>query len=268
VFKDSVNSATISAIFPYNSLAPTYNPDNDNLYNYGSRFIFDDQNYGTYTTETITTPFISYNTGQQNCHANCMLCFGPSNAECIQCQAGYAMKGSVCIKSNSGNAYYYFSNPGTAGLAKFSLNISSLSLASKPSITIFMFLKIFGFTKTAANKKILILDSLVDLYFDPTTYGLIFEYNGTKQFAYPNFQQSLFGVWVPISIALFRSATAAVIPNLNSLSIDKVNLECLDTSYPSIPVTEISFPNGFIGYVSDVTIYSTFIINAWGIAMQ
>jgi hypothetical protein len=269
--KDQINPLTIAAKVPFNT-DTTLNPDSDNSFNYGWNFSWNDQNANKYAIAKVVNTITAQVTNSNSCNVACSMCWGNQFDQCLACNAGYALVGNMCksTTNNTGSGFYYFINPTTNPPNKLSLNISSLNLANYPALTIFFFLKVHGFTTTASNTKIIIFDSTntFDLFYNSATRAISLEYNGVVQYTYANYQEKYFGVWVPISLALFRSPSLTLQPNMSQMTIDDTLLPKLTATDPNYGVTEISFPKGFIGMVSEIRLYSTFVVNAWGIAQQ
>ena len=244
------------------------NPDNYNSFNYGWEYSWNDSNPGNFLTSVALAGFTMSPISYGSCDSACSICFNSGNSNCLACNAGFVLIGNSC-KSNSPSPFYYFKSPPTIPPAtKLSLNITSLNLSNYPGLTIFLYLKIYGFLSTAVNKNIITFGTNFDIYSDPTSYGISLRYNGILQFNYANLQQEYFGKWIPISLAMFRSPNVALSPNMNSMSILYTNLARLVSSMSSYSVTELSISSSFIGLVSDINIYRSFIVNAYGFASQ
>lgn len=151
---------------------------------------------------------------------------------------------------------------------KVSLNIATLNLSSVNAVTIFFYLKIYGFTKTDTTGLILILGSGFSFYFDSTNLGLSLNYTNLRFFTYPNLIQSYFGQWIPVSLAMYRT-TNSIFPPMNSMTVLSTTLQNLNPSAnTSFLITELSISGKFIGLISDINLYKSFIINAFGFSQQ
>lgn len=269
--KDQINQTTIFAKVPFDT-DTTFNPDLDNSFNYGWNFSWNDQNPNKYAIAKVGNINSAQVTNSNSCNTACSMCWGNQFDQCFACNPGYALVGNMCksTSNNTGSGFYYFINPTSKPPVKLSLNISGLNLSVYPALTIFFFLKVFGFTTTASSTKIIIFDSAntFDLFYNSATRAISLEYNGVVQYTYANYQEKYFGVWVPISIALFRSPNLGLQPNMSQMTIDDTLLPKLAATDPNYGVTEISFPRGFIGMVAEIRLYSTFIVNAWGLVQQ
>ena len=146
---------------------------------------------------------------------------------CLSCKPGYSLFSKECkgeINNNNQGATYFYKNPGKNMPERVTLNIDFETIKNTPYITIFFFIKIYGFIKeiTAYDKdddgfvKLLIFHEEMDetgkmkddLYLawtpsqtDNQNEKLYFCYKDKKLFSYPYFREHNFGQWVPISFA-------------------------------------------------------------------
>ena len=258
----------VKGSFLNNSLPFYNNPDLNNSFNYGYNYSWNDLNPGKFLTGSAIGGITLSPTTSGDCDPACKVCFNSSNGSCLTCNSGYGLIGNSC-KANGPTPFYFFKSPsGIPPATKLSLNIAPLNLAAYPGLTIFMYLKIYGFLNTAPNKKIITFGPNFDLFSDPATFGLSLNYGGILQFNYADLQQDYFGKWVTISIAMYRSINPSLTPHMNAMSILYTNLERKDVTMSSYAVTELSISSSFIGLVSDINIYKSFIINAYGFASQ
>jgi len=79
------------------------------------------------------------------------------------------------------------------------------------------------------------------------------------------FKGTYFGRWCPISISMYRSATSTLFPNMHSMTIGCQLLNTPVTPYASFAFTQFLISGSYIGLISDVNFYKTFMINAWSI---
>ena len=90
-------------------------------------------------------------------------------------------------------------------------------------------------------------------------------------FSYNYFREYNFGLWVPISITAFREEDRRFKMNMVQCSILYENVK-FDEDYiytqelfPYVKFTQFTITNKWVGLLSDVKIYTKFIVNAWGI---
>ena len=90
-------------------------------------------------------------------------------------------------------------------------------------------------------------------------------------FSYPNFREKNFGLWVPVSITAFREEDRRFKMNMVQASILYDNL-VFDADYkysgqefPYVKFTQFSITNKWVGLLSEIKIFTKFIVNAWGI---
>ena len=79
----------------------------------------------------------------------------------------------------------------------------------------------------------------------------------------------MLGQWVPISISMFRTSNPDITPPMETCTVLGVKLIKLAAAraatgtFTNYAVTELTIPGSFVGLLSDITIYKTYIINPW-----
>jgi hypothetical protein len=259
------------------------NPDNANFINYESYFTpfhaFTDkigQEISTYSKSGSSTS-VSFNNKGGKCLFHC-------NNRCLKCKEPYAQFNGLCYglnkTSTSNKAYTVYKNPGKNMPDKLYLDIKANRLKNFPSVTIFFFINIYGFTGEinaidSESREIIIFDELSNFYFgyDPilSKQSLFFEHNGRRIFEHQSLKEE-FGHWIPVSIAAFRESDRTFQLNMVQAAILKKNLEYIYDSnsdsltyeMPYLDFTEFAITNKWVGLLRDVKVYDDFIINAWG----
>ena len=202
------------------------------------------------------------------------MCNGSLSTNCLNCSPGYALYGNTCKTLNP--TQFYFRSPPNNISTGIQLNLSNVDLTS-PALTVSFFIKVYGFIQNSPmDYTIVNFDSTNNfiLRFNPTSQSgsLRLVYNGVTQYEYKvdatttlGFKGTYVGRWCPISIAMYRSATSTVFPNMHSMTIGYQLLYAQSTPYASFAFTQFKISGSYIGLISDVNIYRTFIINAWSI---
>ena len=197
----------------------------------------------------------------------CTIC---TNSYCLACDSTTGLFANQCKNNSPQNLVY--KNPPQNALTNISLNIANLNLQFQPNLTILFFLKIYSFTTNTTPAKIIIFDTLNNfaLQYDLATFNLVISYQSGYDYIFPisspNFKQTYFGKWLPISISMFRSPNINILPIMTSATI-YYNLLLRNTAnLNSYNVSEITFSNNFIGLISNINILNSFTINSWGMA--
>ncbi len=202
------------------------------------------------------------------------MCYGTSSSNCLNCASGYALYGNTCKTLNP--TQYYFRSPPNNVSTGIQLKVSNVDLTS-PALTVTFFLKVYGFIQNSPmDYTILKFDSTNNfiLRFNPNSQSgsLSLVYNTVTQYEYQvdatttlGFKGTYFGRWCPISISMYRSATSTLFPNMHSMTIGYQLLNTPVTPFASFAFTQFLISGSYIGLISDVNFYKTFMINAWSI---
>jgi hypothetical protein len=265
-----VKNPSIYGTFPINSAAKVTNPDNHNMFNYVNNYSYEDLNPGkVVTSSSLTTgnTLVSINIG--TCNASCSKCFKSASGKCFECADGYGLFDSQCLQNNSTPQYYYKHPPSNlSNSSSVSLKLTSLNLSSYPGMTMFFFIKLYGFTVSSSLYKLIIFESNLKYFlaFNPTAFdgSLELYYDNRLQFQYQGFRNLKFGTWVPISISAYRETNVNIFPNMIHMTIDYTQMPILDSAMSNYVVSEFTMPSTWIGLISDITFYNSFIISAWG----
>lgn len=261
----------LKSTISWDNNVPNYNIDLSNSFNFGYNFSWNDKNPGKFANYVLLTGSTAVPAGNDNCHTACKICYGVSDSQCLSCNSGYGLIGSTCKKDKLNGELFYFKNPPSLNPTKTSLNVSKFGgFNSLEAITVFFFIKLFGFKAGSTTNNILIFDSITNfkLIFEESDESLRLVNNGVDQYVYPYFQAEYIGKWIPISIAAYKSNNPSLYPYMSSFTIHYKTLSCLDLPYKKLDFKEITIPNEYIGYISDLYVYNNFIINALGFASQ
>ena len=274
-----------NAIFPYDD--EVINPDGDMNYNIGWNFNWNDNNYPKYI---VSTKLLSDETRVQifetnTCDKGCLKCFGFNKFSCYSCQPGYALNGATCTKTSENLSTYYYINPLKQGEdldpnAELELDFTSLNLDDYATITLFFYIKIYGFTQeqiddyesgaTNLFKMITFSESKqFILYYNMSSDSILLSLNGEVQYKY-NGILSKYGNWIPVSISSFRSENLGFRKNFASMTFDDKLLPYLAnfTEFPYFPFETFKISKNLIAHFGDITLYDLFIINAFGYAQH
>ena len=278
---------TYQATFPFDNYF--LNPYNDQNFNYGMNYNWNDFHYPKFIIGTLinTEKNIVNITTKGECNEGCSQCFGDSKHNCFNCQENYALNGASCILNSQYDAYFYYINPlhesddPSDNNDEFELDFSSLDLDTHPGLTIFFYLKLYGFTieqtnnyKTTGNPIFDIIyftkDKSFKLSYDADEESLKLIINNEVQFKFKDFSKKL-AQWIPISISAFRALDITLQKHFASMTVDTTPLEY---HYSDFSVKEYKkfnfqtfiFCRTMIGHVTDVTLFKSFIINAMGYA--
>ena len=222
--------------------------------------------------------------------SRCALC--QSNDICLACKPGFSLFSKDCkgdVNYVEKTATYFYKNPGENMPERLSLKMDFTKIVNEPYFTIFFFIKIYGFVGEEPRKgpvKLIVFhqEQKTDGTFEDTFYlawepssdpgkdeKLYFYVNDQIMFSYKYYREYNFGLWVPISITAFREEDRRFKMNMVQASILYENL-AFDENYnpnkelfPYVKFTQFSITNKWVGLLSDIKIYSKFIMNAWGI---
>ena len=287
ILKDEYGGKDGFVIFP-NNTDNSINPDNTNLINYEINFTPQDA-FNQYQKSFV--PKYSLNNDSKFVNVSfiefkqCEIAVDKDR--CLKCISTRGMQSNHCYGDENqteteSDIYNIFKNPAENAPEILSFDINAQKLKSERAITVFFFIKLYGFVEEVKKTdkkeiKIIILDSESNLYLayntDREHQSLDFKLNERVIFRYDQFRESFFGLWIPISITVFREYNRTFTMNMVSASMQYKtlgfnmgggNVELL-TEFPKINITEFSITNKWIGLLSDVKIFNTFILNAWGI---
>ena len=276
-----------NAKFPFDD--ELINPDGDMNYNIGWNFNWNDINYPQYI---VSTTLLSEQTRVQifetnNCYKGCLKCFGFNKFSCYSCQPGYALNGATCTKTSDDLSIYYYVNPlkkieDSDEDAELELNFASLNLDGYATITLFFYIKIYGFTQeqidayesgtTNLFKMITFSeDKEFILYYNMSSDSIILNLGESIQYKYDGLL-SKYGNWIPVSISAYRSDDLGFRNNFVSMTFDDKLLPYLgfdsDGLFQNFPFETFKISKYLIAHFADVTLYDLFIINAFGYAQH
>ena len=282
------NDPRYNAYFPFDD--PVINPDGDMNYNIAWNFNWNDLNYPLYIISTKLRSDLTrveiFETGK--CYEGCLKCFGLNKFACYSCQPGYALNGATCTRTSDDLSYYYFVNPlkqgeGLDPNAELELDFQSLDLDTYSTITLFFYIKIYGFTQDQIdlyeqnNENLFKLITLSEpdqfiLYYDISSDSVLLMLNGKLQYKYTGVLSN-FGSWMPISISAFRSDDPSFRKNFVSMTFNNVLLPYLgfDTNgglFEKFPFKTFKISKYLIAHFGEITLYDLFIINAYGYAQH
>ena len=267
------------------------NPDRANYILYESNFAPQGgiQNWGyQYVSSYTFTPPKLEAKGTICSLSTCEIC-QPSPL-CLKCKPGFSLFSKDCkgeVNHPERTATYFYKNPGENMPERLSLKLDFTKIINEPYFTIFFFIKIYGFVGEEPKKgpvKLIIFhqEPLQDgtmedkfyLAWEPSPEKkekLFFYVNDQIIFSYEYFREYNFGLWVPISFTAFREEDRRFKMNMAQASILYTNLG-FDEEYnsnnelfPYVKFTQFTITNKWVGLLSDIKIYSKFIVNAWGI---
>ena len=278
---------TYKAIFPYDNYF--LNPYDDQNYNYGFNFNWNDINYPYYISNTliISEKSVVNITDKGTCYEGCLKCFGNSKHNCFKCNENYALNGATCTLNSHFDSYFYYINP----LHKsnniyenddeLELDFSTLNLNNYPSLTIFFYMKLYGFTNEQINQFKIDNNPIFDIvYFsNDNSFKLSYDVNDESlkliidneiQFKFNKFSKKM-ATWIPISIGAFRAFDISLQKHFASMTIETTPLEYLFSDYTNKIYKKFNFETfkiskNMIGHISDVTLFKSLIINALGYA--
>ena len=191
-----------NAKFPYED--KDINPDNDVNFNIGWNFNWNDINYPQYIVSTNLLKDLTrveiFETSE--CYEGCLKCFGYNKFNCFSCQPGFALIGSTCTRTSDELSIFYYVNPLkkediTDPDLELELDFKSLSLSDYRTITLFFYIKIYGFTqdqidiyKTGGNSlfKLITLSETQNfiLYYDMSSDTVLLKLGSEVQYQYSN----------------------------------------------------------------------------------
>ena len=277
--KSRIDSSYV-VTFPYDEMF--LNPHGDQNFNYGFNFNWNDINYPYFIKEiTVNNDKKMINiVDKDKCYEGCSKCYGKTKHNCYECKANYSLKGATCTLTSNNDGYFYYINPLTSG-EELELNFIDLNLDSYPGLTVFFYMKLYGFTKAQINNYKYNHISIFDIiYFNnDKTFKLSYDFeeeslklilNDNVKFKYKSFIDNL-GTWVPISIAAYRSFDETFHKNFNAMTVKTTPLEYYFSDYSNKIYEKLIFETFkiskmMIGHICDVTLFKSFIINALGYA--
>ena len=277
-----------NAYFPFDD--PIINPDGDMNYNIAWNFNWNDLNYPEYIISTKLRSDLTrveiFEKGK--CYEGCLKCFGLNKFACYSCQPGYALNGATCTRTSDDLSYYYYVNPlkqeeGLDPNAELELDFQSLNLDSYSTITLFFYIKIYGFTQDQIdryennNENLFKLITLSEpdqfiLYYDISSDSVLLMLNGKLQYKYTGVLTN-FGSWMPISISAFRSDDLNFRKDFVSMTFNNVLLPYLgfetnNDLFEHFPFKTFKISKYLIAHFGEITLYDLFIINAYGYAQH
>ena len=281
------NDPGYKAIFPYDD--EVINPDGDMNYNIGWNYNWNDINYPSYIVSTkLKTENNRVEIFEKNkCYEGCLKCFGFNKFSCYSCQPGYALNGATCTKTSEGLSTYYYVNPLKQGDdldpdAELELNFRELNLDNYATITLFFYIKIYGFTQDQIDQyengttdlfKLITFSEKFILYYNISSDSIILKLEEKNQYEYTGIL-SKFGNWIPVSISAFRANEPSFRKNFVSMTFDNILLPYLgfdnDTEklFSKFPFDTFKISKYLIAHIADVTLYDLFIINGFGYAQH
>jgi len=275
------------AFFPFDD--PVINPDGDINYNIGWNFNWNDLNYPKFI---ISTKLLSEKTRVQifetgECYKGCLKCFGPNKFSCYSCKPGYALNSDTCTQTSDDLSYYYYVNPlkqEEDSDVELELDFQSLNLDQYSTVTLFFYIKIYGFTQDQIDKyendkdnenlfKLITLSESKQfiIYYDISSDTVLLKLGGNVQFKYTGVLEK-FGNWMPISISAFRSNDINFRKHFVSMTFNNELLPYLgfdsDGLFEKFPFDTFKISKYLIAHFADITLYDLFIINAFGYAQH
>ena len=267
------------------------NPDRTNYILYNSNFApqggIQDWGYQYVSGYTYTPPRLAA-TNTICPLTRCALC--QSSSICLACKPGYSLFSKDCkgeVNHAERTATYFYKNPGENMPERLSLKLDFTKIVNEPYFTIFFFIKIYGFVgdepKNGPVKLVIFHQeqqkdgTFVDRFYlawhpSRDKYEKLFFYvNDQVMFSYKYYREYNFGLWVPISFTAFREEDRRFKMNMAQASVMYENLafdeEYISTQelFPYVKFTQFTITNKWVGLLSDIKIYSKFIVNAWGI---
>jgi hypothetical protein len=258
------------------------NPHNDQNFNYGFNFNWNDVNYPNFVinAQIISERNIVNITQTGQCYEGCSQCFGNSKYNCFKCNEYYALNGATCTLNSQYNSNKFYINPPEQSNIPGEINELEIVFPNTydpekaGGMTIFFYMKLYGFTSELINNyississdpilNIVYFSNILKLSYDVEEESLKLLLNNIVQFQFDGFSKKI-ATWVPISIAAFRGLT--IQKDFNSMTLGSTPLKHIPSTYSKFYFRTIRFSKYMIGYISDITIYDTFIINALGYA--
>ena len=245
-----------------------YNKDNIIIYNYSSKFDWALTNKTRFVSDMVGAYTMTIESGE--CDPNCLRCYEENEiSNCYECVEGFVLQYKECKNATQ---YYFLKTPsGTTGTAINLVieNDDGNSFTDLVSFTIVFWMKFFGVEYPTVTEycKIINFDSNLYLAFHRSTNDLVILENSKIVFRDTNFKH-YFGIWIPISIANYRSnAQSEIYPNMFTLSVNKIDIP-FSEGY-SLPSTGIKFNQLQFGYeiialFAELSIYSKFIQGGYG----
>ena len=244
-----------------------YNRDNIIIYNYSSKFdwaLLHKKNF----VINMDGDF-SLNINSETCDDYCLRCYEKDNIKnCYECEEGFVLQYKECKNATQ---YYFLKTPSGTRIP-YELQIEygeEKSIADLVSFTLVFWIKFFGVEYSTVTEycKILSIDSNTYLAFQRSTNNLILSENSKIVFRDTNFNK-YFGIWIPISIANYRSnAQSEIYPNMFTLSVNRIDIPFSEGySLPStgIKVTQLQLGEEIIALFSELRIYNKFFQGGYG----
>ena len=270
---DSIQGA--NGYVPFNSY--TENVDNNNYILYEYNF-YPNQFEGKYIQSYLKIKQ-RYQYAPGNCRTGCKICYGSGGGHCLSCLDGYALFTDKCHLIAENQNYYTYRNPATNMPNKLSLNIHKEAIDKFDHMTIFFFIKIYGFTRDIGtypeDTKLIIFNEEQKFFlgYDQANESLYVSLKDKKIYEYKNFREKYFGHWVPFSISTFRETDQTFRRNMANCELSHYDLPYIngnlnDYTLPYLYFSEFSITNKWIGLLSDLKIYKDFIIHPWNLIKQ
>ena len=290
VLKDTINDS--DGYLPIITRGDTVNnPDHSSFINYEAYYAAD-QIYPSMQNRYInsvnnfegTKATITFSNKVENCTLP-LNTSTTSRSRCMKCVNNMTTFNGNCYdyeKLFSKKSYFVYKNPGINMPEKLSLNIHPELLKVHPSITVFFFINIYGFTGEIhsvdpTTRKLVIFDEATNFYlgYDPklSAQSLFIEHSGRKLFEFENYKKQEFGHWAPVSIAAYRETDRTFQLNMVQASIYTENLAfnwggndggAITYEMPYLEFTEFSITSDWVGLIRDVYFFGDFIMNVWG----
>ncbi len=278
------SNKSYNAIFPSDDKG--INPDDDMLFNVAWDFNWNDINYPNYILSTKLLPQKNrvqiYET--RKCYEGCEKCFGEDKHSCFSCNEGYGRNIATCTRTTKDESVFYFLNPlmpdEHGNIPTFELDFDTLHISSRTPVTLFFYIKIYGFTKAAIDRY-----ETDGSNFDLITFNtdrnfkLVYNFQNDKIILVIDTDIELFsyvgligkfGEWIPVSLAIFRSSDTSFQKHFSSMTIGDTLLPYTGfigtDEYRELPLKEFKVSKQLICHIAEVTLFNTFIINAFGYA--
>ena len=242
-----------------------YNKDNIIIYNYSSKF-----DWGLLHKKQFVINMdgdFTMNISHGYCDEHCIRCYEENNiANCYECEEGYVLQYKECRNATQ---FYFLKTPSGSSINLVVENEDDNSFTDLASFTIVFWIKFLGVQYPTVTEycRILNFDSNIYLAFQRSTNNLVLLENSKIVFRDTNFK-NYFGIWIPISIANYRSnAQSEIYPNMFTLSVNKIDIPFSEGySIPStgIKVTQLQLGYEIIALFAELSIYSKFIQGGYG----
>ncbi len=294
---DQITLTKTAKVYP-NNVYNDINPNFEQNYNFAWKFSWNDNNYPYYlkNAKLNDTDFKIIINEYGECSPECASCFGDNKYTCYKCKKGYALIGSTCTKTSDLKSFYYFMNPLKRrqndlpeNYLELTLNINKLNLQDYPSLTLFFYIKIYGFTNERIEEynsnpdvnnifEIIELNNDVDnslkLSYDYSNKNLnLYLRNNIILFQYNNFDE-IIGKWIPISLSIFTPPLTDLQNPFESMTVNNepLNYKPFETdvnlNYELISINTFKINKYVIGHFSEISFFKTFIVNGYGYAQH